>query len=164
VSTLTTPGKAVYFAFVFSAYIIPLCFVMYAAITIAYQVKRHQRKNNKKSVVQQHQFKIARIFINIIVGFLVPYFLVSLQTGIQSIVELNLSFETDFITRQISSLLVFSNCVMNPVIYYIRSQNFREKVDQCFTRKVKKGCRNNSINPSNAQPAVIRLRRMAISV
>jgi hypothetical protein len=55
---------------------------------------------------------------------IIIYDILSSAVSIQNIIGL----ETDLVIRKCVALLVYSNCVINPIIYFRRSSSFRQMV------------------------------------
>lgn len=138
----TLPRFAYIFYFLL-VYLVPLSFMSYSAFSILYSNKI--KNSSKVTVLQKHNFIKARIFTNIIWAFVLPYSFILLY-GVVSIFKPNITIEADFTIRYFSAILSFSNCCINPLIYFFRCGRFRNKV----IRKLRISL--NSVCPKSQQP------------
>jgi hypothetical protein len=117
-----------FFAVFAFAYFIPICFAFYAAVSILHHIINLNKSKIKVSYIKQQQFKNARLFIDIILGFLLPYILITVYHIYRVVTESEFSFVSEYVFRYGSTVLSISNCVINPAIYFTRSRDFRKKV------------------------------------
>lgn len=120
-------SQASFIGTLFFAYFIPAAFVCYAAVAIAHNI-RLSNKNVNTSHVRKQQLRNAQLFVDIIVGFVLPYALIIFYRSYRVLSQRKFSFVAEYIYRYISMILVVSNCVINPIIYYTRCRRYRKKI------------------------------------
>lgn len=134
-----------YIFYFLKVYAIPLFFMSYSAFSI-YQFTRKQKPSNL-TVIQKHKFKKTRMFTNnIFYAFVLPYSLFVVYMVIAMFIPKK-SAQIDLSFRYFGALLSFSNCCINPLIYFIKSSVCRkmlmEKLSMIWQRV---RCAKNKVN------------------
>lgn len=121
-------SKESFFAVFAISYLIPICFVSYAAVSTLRHIRASKMNIKCATIMKQQQFKNARLFINIFAGFLIPYSVIILYHVYRLLSQQKFIFETEYVLRYIGTLLTISNCIINPGIYISRCKGFRKKL------------------------------------
>lgn len=112
-------------------YLIPLTLVIYTSFKMWFYVKKKTRKT-RLSVIIKQQLQTIKFISNFSLGLIFPYLFILFLSAIHMF-RLITKFQITFVIGNISELLAFSNCIINPVIYYVGSKNFRKVLKKAFS-------------------------------
>ncbi|XP_078370284.1 allatostatin-A receptor-like [Oculina patagonica] len=141
--------RVIFASYTVLQYIIPSVVLSYLNICVAKTMwakqKRRvdiQRDNAIRASVRAAKLRGTYLLVAVTLAFIIPYSAM-LYYGIYVMVaKPSIDFQADFITRYLSAVLVFSNSVINFIIYTVQMKDFRTFLKKKFCVK------DNVINPN----------------
>ncbi|EDO32256.1 predicted protein [Nematostella vectensis] len=133
--TTDPTAKAQVIAFILLQFLLPCIGLAIVNIHITKFVNKRNRVSpeeigtNLKS--DAWRFKNSRMFVAIIFTFIVPYFPWFLYTAVNA--NITVAAHEELVIRYCFSIIAFANCLANPIIYFLFSKEFRNRLFRALT-------------------------------
>ncbi len=95
-----------------------------------------QRDNGIRMMRRAATIRGTYIIFTLTFAFVLPYIFFFGQLIYNMVTQISLDFETDFVMRCVSSIVAYSNSVVNVIIYIVQIKDFRAFLKKTFSRKV----------------------------
>ncbi|XP_032218534.1 QRFP-like peptide receptor [Nematostella vectensis] len=132
--TTDPTAKAQVIAFVLLQFLLP--FIGLAIVNI--RITKFLNKRNRVSPEEtgsnlksdDWRLKNSRMFVTIVATFIVPYFPWFVYTAVNA--NITIAAYEELVFRHCFSIIAFANCLVNPIIYFLFSKEFRNRLSRAL--------------------------------
>ncbi|XP_031575044.1 neuromedin-U receptor 2-like [Actinia tenebrosa] len=143
--------RCLFIAFITICYIIPSIILIFVNLRILKFVRRkrcrvaplQQVKTSKRTPSQTSRFKVTRMFMWLILAFIIPYLLFIVYNGLVMVLRPTISFTSDYLARYASAFFGFSNGAVSAAILFHNEKDLKRRLGDMLCNN----CNQSQIYP-----------------
>lgn len=134
----TRRKRAYFLAFTAIGYLIPCAILLVTSIRMIRFIRSQRRVAPNINIQLQGlniiRNKITKMFVFLIIAFIIPYIAYTLYSCVAVVFKLELSFTVDYIIRYVVTFFAFSNGAVGSSVMFYNSSYLRKKILKMFRR------------------------------